>query len=294
VFAVDHGYLLRFARDLAYAMPTIINWPNTDALHHSEEEAHVGWDPDHRDLMPTDDYLTFYAECERSLPPTMFTEVHNLYVDSLNRTLQWIETIGANDFNIDDVKRAMAVLTGEQTNISEALVALRGAQAAFHRNGWLLKYEDSVILYGVLRFPPSAPTLSQWRALRAYRNPHPAASIALYLCGMTVSEINQITVSDLAAWHATGEPIGTTDINPEAEPYLRAHLYNLLGSNPDPNRLALGAIKANGQTSTKVRAAIREAATKLGTSIGDAVTLTDVSRDNRHIGNKTFELERLG
>lgn len=293
VLTVDHGYLVKFAKTMAYAMPQIVGWPDTTAMQHPEEQAYTGWNPDHRDLMPTDDYLTFYAQCELSLPAVTFKEVHDLYVESLNRTLQWIRTVGSDRLDIEHVKHAMGVLTSEQTNVSEVLVALRAAQAAFHRNGWLLKYDDSNILYGVLRFPPVSPTLTQWRALRAYRNPHPAATIALYLCGMTISEINTMTVAELANWHNTGNPIGRTTIHPEAAPYLRAHLLNALGEDPNPDRLALGAIRPDGNTHIRVRNHIRNAGTKLGASIGDAVTLTDVSRTNRHIGNKTFELERL-
>lgn len=293
VFALDQGYLVKFVKQMAYAMPTVIDWPDTNALQQPEEQAYTGWNPDHRDQMPTDEYLTFYAACERALPPDTFRQVHDLYVESLNRTLLWIETVGADNLHVEAVNQAMGVLTSEQTNTSEVIVALRAAQAAFHRHGWLLKYEDAVILYGVLRFPPAAPTLTQWRALRAYRSPHPAATIALYLCGMTIAEINALTVADLARWHNTGNPIGDTPIHPEAAPYLRAHLLDTIAEDPNPDRLALGAIRPNGHTHKRVRDHIRNAAVKLGTSIGDAVTLTDVSRTNRHISNKTFELERL-
>lgn len=293
VLAVDHGYLPQFAQDMAYAMPTIIEWPDTSALQHPEEEAFIGWDPEHRDLLPTDDYLTFYAQCERVIPPETFKSVHDLYVESLNRTLQWIETVGAANIDIENVKQAMGVLTAEQTNISEVIVSLRAAQAAFHRKGWYLKYEDSAILYGVLRFPPVEPTLSQWRRLRAYRDPHPSASVALYLCGLTVEEINALTVAELAYWHNNGGTIRATHIHPEAAPYIRAHLFNTLADDPNPDRLALGKIKANGHTNIRVQNHIRNAGSRLGTNIGDAVTLTKVSHLNRHVGPKTFALVRL-
>ena len=293
VFAIDRGYRNQFAKTISYATPEIIPWPDTNVLQHPEEQPFIGWNPEHRNQMPTDDYLTFYAQCEKQLPLGIFEEVHGLYVESLNRTLQWIKAVGASDLQVEDVRDAMAVLSGEQTNTSEVIVALRAAQAAFHRNGWMLKYDDSSILHNLLRFPPCEPTLAMWRRLRAYRKPDAASSVALYLCGMTVDEINRLTLRDLTTWHQTGNPIAGITVHPEAAPYLRAHLFNSIANDPDPDRLALGKINPNGHTNSKVRFDIREAGKKLGTDIGDAVTLSDVSRTNRHVGTTTFQLELI-
>lgn len=292
--ACDHGYSAALLDALYSTAPQSVPWPQPTPSTSAEGEGEGGttirspWRPETRPALPDTEFLTFYATARAVLDDRGFAPVDALYQKSLDRTLTWLHQTGPDNITEQGTRDALTGLVGEQATLDDVSVALKAAQAAFFRTGWYLTVDQRELRSGLLRFP--APTVDQptWRLLRAYRDTGRAATVALYLAGMTATQIRALTVDDLAAWHAdTSEPLADVRVPEDAHPYLRAHLLARTSAAPDPADPAfLGAAR-------RVLLDLREASDDLGLNLGDANLTANDQHGQRRVGTRVFRLERL-
>jgi hypothetical protein len=177
------------------------------------------------------------------------------------RTLQSAKA----DLTVDLAHESLKDLIEEQTTFDRITVAIRAAQAAYHRNGWFLDVDERELRNGLIRFPTTETTPDLYYRLRAYRDPTRSGTVALYLAGATPQAIREATVDDLAQWHRDpSQCIADVAVPTEAAPYLRAALLAHANDATAPDGAAFpGDIR-------RVNLDIRQAARELDLNIGDA------------------------
>jgi len=131
-------------------------------------------------------------------------------------------------------------------------------------------------------------SIGSWRTLRAYRDTARAATVACYLSGISPDQIKNLTVGDLAAWHADPTTaLHGVAVHDEAAPYLRAHLFARISDGPASTDPAfLGAER-------RVLMDLRQAGDDLGLNLGEANLSPGDRHGQRRVGSRVFRLVRL-
>lgn len=177
--------------------------------------------------VPADDIPFFRESCRRLLTRDDFAIVDDAYVQGFHHTHGWLhdpreplleEHAGA--FLTDLVRHA--------GGIHEQLTLMRGAQAAFWRNGWLLKIRIDALLAAHRTEPVSFDPQHAVHQLNGYTAPHVAALGVLALrtrlppARLALLNTDQLT-DDCTSLNLGDEPITI----PAAEArLLHAHVLN--------------------------------------------------------------------
>lgn len=297
VLACDNGYAPTMLQQLEPIAPNEIDWvaantpltPPTTSTQAGQDHlaSDASWRPDEPRRLPDNEFLTFYAVCERLLDNETFAQVDILYRDTLGRILTWLDNIG-DGLTVDAAIDVMTELLNEQGTLDDVAVITNAVQAGFFRHGWIFNIDHREMRNALLRHPGPKVTYQTWRRLRAYRDPARSATTALFLAGLTPDAIPDLTVTDLAAWHANpAAPLAGTVIPEQAGPYLRAQLLarTIAGGHPaDP--LFLGTAK-------RVLLDLHDAQDDLGINLGDSKILADEPFGNRRTLRHAYQLERI-
>jgi len=167
-------------------------------------------------------------------------------------------------------------------------VITNAVQAGFFRHGWLFNIDHREMRSALLRHPGPQVSDKTWQRLRAYRDPARSAAIALFLAGITPGAIQDLTVTELAAWHAVpATPLAGTLIPEQAGPYLRAQLLarTIAGCLPE-DQVFIG-------TKNRVLLDLRAAQPDLGINLGDSKIVSHEPFGNRHTLRNAYVLERI-
>jgi len=288
--ACDHGYAENLVADLAPLNPTVVPWPDLPSdwpSTENEDSGHV-WDPSAREVVPDVEFLTFRATAQDLLPSAAFRAVEALFGDVLDRTLLWLTQVGPENVTEAATRAALTELLAEQVTFDEINIAVKAAQTAFFHHGWYLTVDQRELRAGMLRFPSHVVSTASWRSIRAYRDTARAATVACYLSGHSPQQIRDLTVADLAAWHADpATPLRDAPIHPEAAPYLRAHLFARISDSPTSTDPAfVGADR-------RVLMDLRQAGDDLGLNLGEANLAPADRHGQRRVGSRVFRLARL-
>lgn len=294
-FACDPGAGAKVAESLKGHLPLTGPWPDLPMLPaeaHDSAAPLAVWKPGEPVRLPQCEFLNFYATAERTLPSQVFAEVSNRYIDALNRTHHWVAQIiaeTAGELPEATVHDGMRQLLTEAQTLDQVTTIVHAAQAAFFRHGWLLKVDQRELRTGLLRFPAPAVAEDTWIRLRAYRDPARAATTALYLSGLTITAIENLTVKDIARWHASPDtPVAGHPIPDGAAPFVRAQLLTRATDGYTDDAPFL--IKS---TERRVILDVREASGDLDIFIGDSSLNKDSAHGDRRISSRAFKLENI-
>ncbi len=155
---------------------TIIRWAEIELQQPTTEPApgSAASGPATFPAVPPDDVPFFRESCQRLLSDEDFALVDAAYIEGFQHTRAWLhdppeplleEHAGA--FLTDLVRHA--------GGIHEQLTLMRGAQAAFWRNGWLLKIRLDALLAAHRTQPVGFDPTHAARQLNGYTAPHIAA-----------------------------------------------------------------------------------------------------------------------
>lgn len=293
VIACDPGTRTRVGEALRGYLPQFQAWPDLPARDPQNPQPEpVKWQPGTPVRLPQCEFLNFYATAERTLPPDVFADVSQRYVDALNRTLTWLnDVLAANDdvVRMETINPAMRTLLAEQGTFDHVSTVLHAAQAAFFRTGWMLKIDHRELRSTLTRYPsPEIPT-DAWKRLRAYREPARASAVVLNLLGFTIDEIEHITTGDVAIWHANpDQPLLDRHIPDEAAPILRAHLLA---------RATIGHAHHDAflpkTTKRRIALDLREASTDLDLVLADGNQHRHARHGEQRVSSKAFTVERI-
>jgi len=184
--------------------------------------------------VPPDDFPTFYARARRELSAGDFALVDSLYRTSFTEGLR-IFANGTPDE--EDLSAALHDLVAGLVTKQEALVAIRGVQAAALRNGVLVKVDPERFLTrageisGAARLQPE-----DWARLGCFCEPSDAAVGVLAALGIDAKDIATLPATEVAADGSTVLSNGSEIAVPtEARRYLVAlHLFRLsVGASDD-------------------------------------------------------------
>lgn len=137
--------------------------------------------------LPADDFLTFRSTCRRLLESGEFQRVDAVYYAAMVETAAWLKPhTRRRPESVDDTLKLGAVAAQVQALLcetgcaSEALIRLRGAQAAYFRAGWLVDFSPQLVDRDS-GLPPLGPTLDPGTAVRLRRLCTPRSTAAMTL-----------------------------------------------------------------------------------------------------------------
>ncbi len=139
--------------------------------------------------VPAEDFVTFRSACRRLLDAAAFERVDRVFCDSMDRTAVDLEPWRVHlrrppppTLEAADVAAQLQALLVTSSGPREALVRLRGAQAAYFKTGWLLNFRPPLIPSdsGLVPLGPSLDSAIAAR-LRRLCDPRSTAAMALFL-----------------------------------------------------------------------------------------------------------------
>ena len=139
--------------------------------------------------VPAEDFPTFRAACRRLLDAASFERVDHAYRQSMDDTNAWLRPWNPRGrrttpppLTLDHIASHLQNLIVTSTGPADAVIRLRGAQAACFRAGWLLGFEPVVVnaKSGLVTLGPDLDTTVAAR-LRRLCTPHSVAAMALFL-----------------------------------------------------------------------------------------------------------------
>ena len=156
--------------------------------------------------VPSDDFFTFRATCRRLLEPEAFDRVDAQFCASMDDTAAWLRPhtkvrFGPVDkpLELGAVAAQVHGLLSSATCPSEALVRLRGVQAAYFRAGWLVQFAPHLVDpdSGLV---PLCPTLLPRTTARLRRmcTPRSTAAMTIHLAaGLRSEGLARLNVEDI-------------------------------------------------------------------------------------------------
>lgn len=250
VLAVDHGRAPEVRNTASGFTPAHVEWddlnnllpaqsPKTSAVATTSALAGTA--------VPESNWTTFRADARAMLTPAAFAELDKRYLAALDTTR---EALVAGAVHDNDTTRAHLIeLIRSSANSQEVTAALRAAQAAHFEHGVNLRISVRRALVELAHSRQAAYSPSDWRIIRAYREPHRTAICALYGHGLPVNAIERFTMLD-AAKSLRDRAVEGDPLTPDGSAYLRAQYLNrtLEGASPqDPfiiSRAIGGALAA--------------------------------------------------
>jgi hypothetical protein len=139
--------------------------------------------------VPVEDFVTFRSACRRLLNPATFERVDRVFCESMDRTelavQPWrfrLRRPRPPELELSDVAAQLQALLVSSSSPGEALVRLRGAQAAYFKNGWLVDYRPPLTPSdsGLVPLGPRLDTAVAAR-LRRLCDPRSTAAMTLFL-----------------------------------------------------------------------------------------------------------------
>lgn len=151
--------------------------------------------------VPAEEFYTFRAACRRLLTPANFERVDRTFCESVRRTSAALEPWKPKPrgpmpppLRLGDVGVQLQNLLVDSSGSAEALVRLRGAQAAYFREGWLVGFQPPLVPpdSGLV---PLGPRLDPATASRLRRLcvPRSTAAMALFL----IADLRSVGLSRL-------------------------------------------------------------------------------------------------
>ena len=177
--------------------------------------------------LPREDWPRFRPECRRLLHPVTFARVDATYTTAFRTARAWL---ASNDPDEDTVAALVARTIGAGGDADQAVAALRGCQAAHADAGWALRADLGKVLAAVSDRPAEL-TDTEWRSLRAYRDPHRAAAVALHQHGLTPAAMHALTVGSTAE---DGSDADGTTVDPRGRAYVRAQRLHRAADGAGP------------------------------------------------------------
>lgn len=215
VYAAD-----RASRDRPVNKPQV--WTPAAFAAHWISDDHNG-DENGTDIgfpeVPTDNFPTFRASCRRLLDGPTFERVDRVYRASMDETTAWLAcrhpgstTLVSPEIDIADAAAQLQGLLVGDCGPAEAVVRLRGAQAAYFRAGWLISFRPTLVPSdsGLVTLGPGLDTAAAAR-LRRLCTPRSAAAMVLFLladirsealCRLDIGNVStDASRVELGEWH---------------------------------------------------------------------------------------------
>lgn len=184
--------------------------------------------------LPSDDFPTFYSACRQELDPAAFALVAPLYRRALQEGL---DLFAEGDPTLAELSTVLCDLLSDVVSRGEALVALRGLQAAAQQHNVFLKVKRDQFLNRASEITrPAHLTDEDWGRLGDLAAPRDAALGVLAALGLTVDEIMEVHGSRAALDGSVVKTDSRTIGVPHcARRFLIAqHLFRLaVGAPPD-------------------------------------------------------------
>jgi transcriptional regulator with XRE-family HTH domain len=176
--------------------------------------------------LPTVDFAVARAEAHKRLPTHLLAGYERLWTRAWQATDDLARPAGAS---LDDLQFAAHLqgLLDDCHNLPEMTVTCQAAQAALAVNGWRLASFDLAGLLTRLahRPTPAQRTPAHWRRLHAFRRPWRPAAVALYAAGLTVDQVHDTNIGDVAVDGSTVQVDDrTVHIPVHGRPFVRAQL----------------------------------------------------------------------
>ncbi len=146
--------------------------------------------------VPAEDFPTFRAACRHLLDAGSFERVDSVYRQCMDDTDEWLRPWKPRgrralppSMELGDVAQHLQGLIVASSGSAEAVVRLRGAQAACFRAGWLIGFEPVVVASetGLVTLGPGLDAAVA-RRLRRLCTPRSVAAMALFLVADLRSE----------------------------------------------------------------------------------------------------------
>lgn len=223
IVVVEHGRLAKVEEAISGFAPESIPWARIPSLLPASPPPTDNPGPSAlaTQSVPPSDWTTFRYDARRLLEPDAFAELDRRYLAALATARKAVVHGSAAD---DEGTRQLLVhLVAESANTQEVTAALRATQAAYFEAGTNLRIDVHQVLAHLSQSRTATFTASDWRQLRAYREPHRAAICTLYGHGLPAADIERFTVADAKQALDSGR-IRDHHIGGDASTYLRANL----------------------------------------------------------------------
>ena len=254
--------------------------------------------------VPTEDFPTFRASCRRLLDRPTFERVDRVYRASMDETTAWLacrqprsRRLVPPEIDVADAAAQLQSLLVGDRGPAEAIVRLRGAQAAYFRAGWLISFEPSVVPSdsGLVNLGPGLDAVVAAR-LRRLCTPRSAAAMVLFLVADMRSEaLCRLDIGDVAT-DASRVDVGEWHINVPV--YARSLLWALVverrraGAGED-DPLFVHPRTGGRYVGSALRNVLRSVGAKTGISVGVRDSLGSPSGPGAWLRVRGMDIIRL-
>jgi hypothetical protein len=240
--------------------------------------------------LPADDFLTFRSACRRVLDTADVERLDGVFCAAMDDTAGWLKPhtrrrsgSAGDSLDLGAVAAQIQELLCESRSASEALVRLRGAQAAYFRAGWLLDFSPQLIDPDS-GLPPLGPALGTSTAARLRRlcTPRSTAAMTLRLAadlrGEGLARLNMQDIDEDGGGVTLGQH--RLSIPSYARSLVRAQLVErerdgAAGSDP----LFVHLQRGDRQVGSALRNVLRSVSYKTAISVGPRDSMASSSQD---------------
>lgn len=254
--------------------------------------------------VPTEDFPTFRASCRRLLDSPAFERVDRVYRASMDETTAWLacrqprsRRMVPPEINVADAATQLQGLLVGDCGPAEAVVRLRGAQAVYFRDGWLISFEPTVVPSdsGLVTLGQGLDAVVAAR-LRRLCTPRSAAAMVLFLVADLRSEaLCRLDIGDVAA-DASSVDVDEWHINVPvyARSLLRALAVERRGAGASEDDPLFVHPRTGGRyVGSALRNVLRSVGAKTGISVGVHDSLGSPSGPGAWLGARGMEIIRL-
>lgn len=178
--------------------------------------------------VPADDVPFFLETSRRVLSADEFVQVLNAYVRGFNEANRWLAR-RSRLLSQDDVGAFLTELIADVSDIHAQVTRLRGAQAGFWRNGWLLKMHAEALVVAHRTEPGTRDRQLELRILQGFVLPRVAAAVLLTLRArltpVELAALDSEQLSDDCVLLELGDG-ESVNFDPEEAVFLRAHILH--------------------------------------------------------------------
>jgi hypothetical protein len=195
--------------------------------------------------VPEDTFLTFLATARRTMNESSFAQVLDLFIESFDDTVAWLDGLGNAPTELDVAEHVSAIVVGRAT-LASVTTAMRGIQAAAFRRGLLIKLDARRFLNRMSETRTAIDLRDEeWGRLSANGNTRQCAIAVLAALGMTVAAIHELTADRVASDASSiRTEEHTYQVPTAARPLLLAQLlYRASAGDPSNPLLLAGSRK---------------------------------------------------
>ena len=269
-----------------------------------KREPHADCSPEDVELgtLPADDFFTFRSACRRLLDPVSFERVDAIMRDSTTRTSAAIGPWRPGPrrptppaLELSDVGMQLQALLVDAESTADALVRLRGAQAAYFRDGWLVEFRPPLVPSDS-DLVPLGPGLNRATAARLRRlcAPRSTAAMALFL----VADLRSVALRRLNVGDVDGDggAVAVDDHRFAVPDYARSLVLAQLIERKRAGASAEDPLFVHPRTGgrpppSSLRNVLRSVAGKVGIAVG--VHDSFGTSSSRWLGGRAFTLTAL-